>query len=158
MKNLILLSIAIFIVSGCSKGSDTISVKPVQDKKPARVVKLNVDMAEEERLQKASDSGFQQWRNNPVDVAQAALVNAGANVNMADCKLLSEKEGEATVSASDKKGSYRVICKRVVKGGGIWTATEVEVAETQTTADKETGLEQMNHEHMSHEHMGHEHH
>jgi len=87
-------------------------------------------MLEEQRLQKASDNGFQPWRNNPTDVAQAALVNAGANINMADCRLLSEKKDEAVVAASDKKGSYKVICKRVVKDGGIWTATEVEVAES----------------------------
>lgn len=147
MKNLILLSIAILIISGCSKGNNA-DVKPAQDKKPARVVKFNVDMTEEQRLQKASDNGFQSWRNSPTDVAQAALVNAGANINMADCRLLSEKAGEAVVAASDKKGSYKVICKRVVRDGGIWTATEVEVSETGEAVAPV----------VDHEHMGHEHH
>ena len=151
MKNLILLSMAMLIISDCSNGNDKITAKPAQDKKTVRVVKLNVNMAEEQRLQKASDNGFQPWRNSPVDVAQAALVNAGANVNMADCRLLSEKADEAVVSASDKKGSYKIICKRVVKDGGIWTATEVEVTE-----DENTDSGAMEHEHMKHEHMGHE--
>ncbi|MBI3399733.1 MAG: hypothetical protein HY026_10975 [Deltaproteobacteria bacterium] len=153
MKNLILLFIMIvFIAAGCSKSNET-GAKPVQDKKPARVVKLNVDMTEEQRLQKASDNGFQSWRNSPTDVAQAALVNAGANINMADCRLLSEKGDEAVIAASDKKGAYKVICKRLVKTGGIWTATEVEVVETANAAGNEVG-----HEHMDHEHMGHERH
>lgn len=147
MKNLILLFIMIiFIAAGCSKSNET-GAKPVQDKKQARVVKLNVDMLEEQRLQKAADSGYQPWRNSPVDVAQAALVNAGANVNMADCRLLSEKGDEAVVAASDKKGSYKVICKRVVKDGGIWTATEVDVSET-----GEAVAPALDHEHMGHKH------
>lgn len=150
MKNLILLSIAILIISSCSNGNDKTTAKPVQDKKPARLVKLNVDMFEEQRLQKASDNGFQSWRNNAIDVAHAALVNAGANVNMADCRLLSEKRAEAVVAASDKKGSYNVICKRVVKDGGIWTATEVEVSETDDNAGKN---EQVPADHTGHEHM-----
>ncbi|MBI5874629.1 MAG: hypothetical protein HZB81_02085, partial [Deltaproteobacteria bacterium] len=116
MKNLLTLFIVLAFVSGCSKGNNA-DVKPAQDKKQVRVVKLNVDMTEEQRLQKASDNGFQSWRNSPTDVAQAALVNAGANINMADCRLLSEKAGEAVVAASDKKGAYKVICKRLVKGG-----------------------------------------
>ncbi|HKZ46123.1 MAG TPA: hypothetical protein VJ202_01925 [Thermodesulfobacteriota bacterium] len=150
MKNLLTLFIMLAFISSCSKGNNA-DTKPVQDKKTVRVVKLNVNMAEEQRLQKASDNGFQPWRNSPVDVAQAALVNAGANVNMADCRLLSEKADEAVVSASNKKGSYKVICKRVVKDGGIWTATEVEVTE-----DENTDSGAMEHEHMKHEHMGHE--
>ena len=146
MKNLLTLFIMLAFISGCSKGND-ITAKPVQDKKPARVVKLNVDMTEEQRLQKASDNGFQSWRNSPTDVAQAALVNAGANINMADCRLLSEKGDEAVVAANDKKGAYKVICKRLVKDGGIWTATEVEVSET-----GEAVAPVVDHEHMSHEH------
>ena len=150
MKNLLTLFIMLAFISSCSKGNNA-DTKPVQDKKTVRVVKLNLDMTEEQRLQKAVDSGYQSWRNSPVDVAQAALVNAGANINMADCRLLSEKAGEAVVSASDKKGSYKVICKRVVKDGGIWTATEVEVTEAANTSSNEAA-----HEHMEHEHMGHE--
>jgi hypothetical protein len=145
MKGQLLLLIAILvIIAGCSRGADT-NTKAFQEKKPVRVVKLNVDMTEEQRLQKAVDSGYQSWRNSPVDVAQAALVNAGANINMADCRLLSEKTDEAVVSASSKKGSYKVICKRVVKDGGIWTATEVEVDET-----GEEAAQALNHEHMGH--------
>ena len=98
------------IVSGCSNGNDKITAKSIQDKKADRIVKMTVDVNEEEKLQKAADKGYQSWRNNPVDVAQAALLNAGANVNMADCRLLSEKAAEAIVAASDKKGSYKVIC------------------------------------------------
>ena len=150
MKNLLTLFIMLAFISSCSKGNNA-DTKPVQDKKTVRVVKLNVNMTEEQRLQKASDNGFQPWRNSPVDVAQAALVNAGANVNMADCRLLSEKADEAVVSASDKKGSYKIICKRVVKDGGIWTATEVEVTE-----DENTDSGAVEHEHMKHEDMGRE--
>ena len=150
MKNLLTLFIMLAFISSCSRGNNA-DVKSAQDKKTVRVVKLNVNMTEEQRLQKASDNGFQPWRNSPVDVAQAALVNAGANVNMADCRLLSEKADEAVVSASDKKGSYKIICKRVVKDGGIWTATEVEVTE-----DENTDSGAVEHEHMKHEHMGHE--
>ncbi|MBI5327633.1 MAG: hypothetical protein HZB80_05010 [Deltaproteobacteria bacterium] len=151
MKNLLTLFTMLAFISSCSKGNNA-DVKPAQDKKPARVVKLNVDMTEEQRLQKAADSGYQSWRNSPVDVAQAALVNAGANVNMADCRLLSEKVDEAVVSASNKKGSYKVICKRVVKDGGIWTATEVEVGELSGEAGHQIGGENMEHEHREHEH------
>lgn len=137
---------AYFLISGCSKGNNG-DTKATQDKKAVRVVKMNVDVTEEEKLQKAADKGYQSWRNNPVDVAQAALVNAGANVNMTDCRLLSEKAVEAVVAASDKKGSYKVICKRVVKDGGIWTATEVEVNETGDNIHEDMGMEHMEHEH-----------
>lgn len=150
MKNILLLPIILLLVLGCSNGNDKATAKPVQDKKSVRVVKLHVDMLEEQRLQKASDNGFQSWRNNPADVAQAALVNAGANINMADCKLLSEKVDEAVISASDKKGSYKVICKRVVQDGGIWTATEVEVTES---GDANVKLNTEDHSgHAGHEH------
>lgn len=137
--------------SGCYKKEDKTDARPAQDKS-ARVVKLNVDSEEEERLQKAADKGYQPWRNNPVDVAHAALVNGGANVAVKDCNLLSEKGDEAVVVAKDKKGDYKVICKRLVKTGGIWTATEVEVAESGNS-----GTNEMMPEHMDHEHMGHGH-
>ncbi|MBI3753118.1 MAG: hypothetical protein HY266_03610 [Deltaproteobacteria bacterium] len=151
MKNLLTLFIMLAFISGCSNGNDKITAKPAQDKS-VRIVKLNVDREEEERLQKAADKGYQPWRNNPVDVAHAALVNGGANVAVKDCNLLSENGDEAVVAAKDKKGDYKVICKRVVKTGGIWTATEVEVAESENS-----GANEMTPEHMDHEHMGHEH-
>lgn len=126
MKIMVLLLTAAIVISACSNGND--ATKTVQSKKPGRVVKLNIDMLEQEKLQKAADSGYQPWRNNPVDVAQAALLNSGADVQIKDCKLVSEGADAVVIAASDKRGEYRVTCKRLVKSsGGIWTATEVEV-------------------------------
>jgi len=132
MKNAVLLLTAAIVISACSKGND--ATKTVQSKKPVRIVKLNVEMVEQEKLQKAADSGYQPWRNNPVDVAQAALLNSGAAVQIKDCSLVSEGADAAVIAASDKKGEYRVICKRLVKSGGIWTATEVEVIDITDSA------------------------
>lgn len=152
MKNLILLSIAMFIISGCSNGNNKITAKPAQDTKTARVVKLNIDMTKEEKLQKATDDGYQPWRNNSVDVAQAALINAGVDVKLADCKLLSEDADKAVITANDERGAYKIICKRLVKTGGIWTATEVEVTETGNSVSEDIHGKFMDHEHMGHEH------
>src|SRR3970282_2657074 len=121
MKIVVLLLTAAIVVSACSKGND--ATKTVQSKKPVGIVKLNVEMVEQEKLQKADDSGYQPWRNNTVDVAQAALLNSGAAVQIKDCSLVSEGADAAVIAASDKKGEYRVICKRLVESGRISSAS-----------------------------------
>jgi len=103
MKIVVLLLTAAIVVSACSKGND--ATKTVQSKKPVRIVKLNVEMVEQEKLQKAADSGYQPWRNNPVDVAQAALLNSGAAVQIKDCSWCQREQMRQLLLQAIKKGS-----------------------------------------------------
>ena len=152
MKKVIWIITLLVFITGCKRENTTTDVKTEQDKKSVRTVQLNIDMTEEEKLQKVADEGYQPWRNNPIDVAQAALINAGVDVKLADCKLLSEDADKAVITANDERGDYKIICKRLIKTGGIWTATEVEVTETGNSVSEDIHGEFMDHEHMGHEH------
>ncbi len=119
------------ILSGCTGGD---SGTPKADNKSAeenvRAYKLSYDLSEEKRLQQAVDNGGQTWRKNPIDVAHAALTNQGANVRIENCSLVGEKSDDhCVVEVRGKDGVYRVHLKRLVRPGGIWTATEIDILE-----------------------------
>lgn len=126
MKNIIyILIISLFVFSGCTKNEE--AVAHTNNDKNIKAYKINISMDNEKRIQETFENGNQMWRKNPKDVAHAALINEGVNVKIEDCKVLSENEKETVISANDKKGdSYKIICKRLFKPYGIWTAVEID--------------------------------
>ncbi|MBI5892743.1 MAG: hypothetical protein HZB79_03665 [Deltaproteobacteria bacterium] len=125
MKNIIyILIILLFVFSGCTKNEE--AVAHTNNDKNIKAYKINISMDNEKRIQETFENGNQMWRKNAKDVAHAALINEGVNVKIEDCKILSENGKEAIISASDKKGNpYKVICKKLFKPDGIWTAVEI---------------------------------
>lgn len=123
MKNIIyILIISFFVFSGCTRHEEA-SAKTENTK----AYKINISMDNEKRIQETFENGSQMWRKNPKDVAHAALINEAVDVKIDDCKVLSENGKEAVISAKDKKGNpYKVICKKLFKPDGIWTAVEID--------------------------------
>ncbi len=115
---------------GCAGGEDE-SAPGAEHRKAEtnmRTYKLAYDLAEERKLQEAVDNGGQTWRKNPVDVAHAALINQGANVRIEDCAVVGEEEEDhRMVEVKGADGTYRVHLRRLVRPGGIWTATEIDI-------------------------------
>lgn len=95
----------------------------------AREVAIMYDMEEERRLQAAFDNGGQTWRGSAVDVAHAALIQYGVNVKTSDCSVVEEGDKRAVVAARANDSDIRIHLERLVKPGGIWTATKFEVFE-----------------------------
>ena len=92
-------------------------------------MKINVDIDEQKKSQEASDQGFRKWKNNAVDVAEECIIGKGIGAP-SECEVLAESENEASVRVkTEKDGTFKVKLKRLVKPGGIWTATEVEKEE-----------------------------
>ncbi len=138
MKNLIGVIIVTFLfLNGCKgvsgshgsahKNASADNNGPEESK--ARIVSLYPNMAEETKLQKAVDSGWQAWRLNPVDVAHANMINQGVNVRIEDCSLMMKKDDQhAVVRVLSKDGKdMNVYVERLVRPDGIWTATQVEI-------------------------------
>lgn len=97
------------------------------DIKESEKMKLSVDLEEEKKLQLAVDRGHQPWRLLPIDVAYAALLanNIGGDILHENCSLVSEADNVAIVKCRGAR-SYIVHLKRLVKPGGIWTATDID--------------------------------
>ncbi len=130
MKRIILGVLVIFLaLTGCDKGEDVRPAVEKERKETSRVYRLNPDISEERRLQKAVDNGGQTWRKDPVEVAHAALISQGVNVTPSDCVIVLEDEDHAIVKAKARGGNYNVHVRRLVRPGGIWTATEIEILE-----------------------------
>ena len=135
-RNLALFLIAItFSVSGCepdkNQQGDTSETKSQQkqDEKKKKL-KLNVDMEREKKQQEATDLGYKPWKLKVVDVAEECIISKGIGASTGECTVLSENETEAVVRVKTvKEGTFKVFLKRLVKPGGIWTATEVEKEE-----------------------------
>ena len=132
MKNLIcFISAAILILSACNRitGEKETAVADEDDhqKTDARMVMLHPSIEEETRIQQAVDNGGQAWRLNSVDVAHASLVSQGVNVKIEDCRLLKEDAGHAVVQVQSEDKDMNVYAERLVRPGGIWTATQIEV-------------------------------
>ena len=122
-----------FSISGCESGSKEAEKTadqstPIEDKKK-KVLKINVDLDTQKKLQSAADQGFKKWKNNVIDVAQECII--GKAIGAPDkCTILSKNDTKAVVRVTTKKeGSFNVTLKRLVKPDGIWTATEIEKTE-----------------------------
>ncbi len=139
MMNKTLLAILVFILipfigctgSGVSEAPEAVANKaaPEESAHDNRVVKLPIDMDEEQRLQKAVDNGGQTWRNDAVEVAHAVLVNQGVNVKPGDCELTAEDGEQAVVKVIGPEHDFKVHVERLVRAEGIWTATEIDIFE-----------------------------
>ncbi|MBE9503383.1 MAG: hypothetical protein IME96_04340 [Proteobacteria bacterium] len=121
--------LSLLLISGCEAGPKaTEQAKPNQEKK-RKILKINVDMDTQAKLQKTADLGFKPWKNDAVEVAKECIIGAG--IGAPDkCMILSKSEAEAVIRVTTKKeGSFDVTLKRLVKPDGIWTATKVEKKE-----------------------------
>lgn len=132
MKNFIcFLSAAILILSACNRitgeNGTVVDDEDGHQKAEARMVMLHPSIEEETRIQQAVDNGGQTWRLNSVDVAHASLVSQGINIRIEDCKLLKEDAGHAVVHVQSEDNDLNVHAERLVRPGGIWTATQIEV-------------------------------
>ena len=126
----IILTVFMFSISGCESGSREAEKTadqsvPIEDKKK-KVLKINVDMDTQKRLQSSADQGFKPWKNDVVEVAKECIIGGGIGAP-GECKVLSEDDTKAVVRVTTKKeGSFHVTLKRLVKPDGIWTATKIE--------------------------------
>ncbi|MBI5406902.1 MAG: hypothetical protein HZA18_04315 [Nitrospirae bacterium] len=132
MKNLIcFMSAAFLFVSACNsitgENGTAVADQDGHQKTDARMVMLHPSIEEETRIQQAVDNGGQTWRLNSVDVAHASLVSQGVNVRIEDCRLLKEDAGHAVVHVQSEDKDLNVYAERIVRPGGIWTATQIEV-------------------------------
>lgn len=132
MKNLIcFMSAVILILSACNRingeNETAVADQDGQQKTEARIVMLHPSIEEETRIQQAVDNGGQTWRLNSVDVAHASLVSQGVNVRIEDCRLLKEDAGHAVVRIQSEDKDLNVYAERIVRPGGIWTATQIEI-------------------------------
>ena len=133
MKNLLCVILAtILFVAGCKevKGSkvNPAVAKTSQQKTNPKMVMLNPNMDEENRLQKAVDNGGQTWRLNPVDVAHANMISQAVNASIEDCRLLKEDDKYAVVRVQAKDGKdLNVYLERLIRPNGIWIATQIEI-------------------------------
>lgn len=119
----LILFVSILQLAGCGRNEG----EAKKDSPPAATrMKLNVDMDTEKRYQDAADKGFQPWKKNAADVAEECLINTGTGARKGECKIVSEDASNAVVVVETKDGKFRVSLKRLVKPGGIWTATEIE--------------------------------
>lgn len=129
----VILTIFTFLISGCQADSkeagEAVPEAAPKEERKQKVLKINVDMDTQKKLQSAADQGFKPWKNKVIDVAEECIIGQG--IGAPDkCMILSEDETEAVVRVTTKKeGIFKVTLKRLVKAGGIWTATEVEKEE-----------------------------
>ena len=120
------LVLGLFYISACTRHEEANARS--KNNGAVKVFKPVISMDNERRLQEAVENGYHVWRKNAVDAAHAALVNEGVNVTINDLKLLSENGKEAVVTAQDKRMThYKIICQRLIKPDGIWTATEIDM-------------------------------
>lgn len=125
----LLFLFAIFLCSCGPKANEEIGAKEVrvEKEKATKRLKINIDMEKEKKLQKAADLGFKPWKMKAIDVAEECIIGKGIGASTGECEILSENETNAVVRVKTRKeGSFKVHLKRLVKPGGIWTATEVE--------------------------------
>jgi len=132
MKNLIcFISTALLFISACNRingeNGTAVSDQDGPQKTEARMVMLHPSIEEETRIQQAVDNGGQAWRLNSVDVAHASLISQGVNVRIEDCRLLKEDDGHAVVRVQSEDKDLNVYAERIVRPGGIWTATQIEI-------------------------------
>ena len=88
-----------------------------------KVVKVDVNLEEQKKLQAEVDNGHQSWRLDPIDVAFASLI--GKNVKHENCSLSSQTNSKAEVICKGTK-NYLVNLKRMIRADGIWTAVSIE--------------------------------
>ena len=132
MKNLIcFMSAAFLFLAACNRitgeNETAVADQDGYQKTDARMVMLHPSIEEETRIQQAVDNGGQSWRLNSVDVAHASLISQGVNVKIEDCRLLKEDAGHAVVQVQSEDKDMNVYAERLVRPGGIWTATQIEV-------------------------------
>ena len=125
---LIIFASILFLVSSCVTKSKE-EGNNGQAGKSSKIQKLNVDMDTEKRYQDAADLGYQPWKRNAVEVAEECLINTGVGARKGECRVLSDDGANAIVYVNTKDGNFKVKLKRLVKPGGIWTATEIEKEE-----------------------------
>lgn len=128
-----ILTLFTFSISGCTKdpketGESTPKAASSKESKQ-KVLKINVDIDTQKRLQSAADQGFKPWKNDAIEVAKECIIGKGIGAP-GEARILSKDENVAVVHVNTKKeGNFKVSLKRLVKPGGIWTATEVEKVE-----------------------------
>lgn len=88
-----------------------------------KIVKVDVDLEEQKRLQVEVDNGHQPWRLDPVNVAFASLIDR--NIKYENCNISSKSNSEAVVICKGTK-NYLINLKRMVRPDGIWTAVSIE--------------------------------
>jgi hypothetical protein len=93
--------------------------------KTKNIVKVDVNLEEQKRLQAEVDNGHQPWRLETLDVAFAALTDIDKSIKYENCNLSSKTNNKAYVVCKGTK-SYLVNLKRIVKPNGIWTAVSIE--------------------------------
>jgi hypothetical protein len=89
------------------------------------VVRFEVDIKEEQALQKEVEDGHQPWRLEPTDVAYVAAVSIDKTVQYESCQITYEKANESRVRCEGSK-PYIIRLRRLIKSDGIWTAVEME--------------------------------
>ena len=100
-----------------------------QSARHSRQIVIPVNLNSEKELQLEVDKGHQPWRLEPTDVAQAELItDLDKNIKYDDCHLQSESDFEAIVVCKDSK-IYSVYLKRLIRKKGIWTVTEIQIAD-----------------------------
>lgn len=130
---MVLLLICLVVPFGCKGKDKGKEAEQKSETKPAegKVLKkypINYMLTEEKRVQDSVDTGHQTWRNNPEDVAHAALINQGVNVKIEDCRVAKKvDETHAVVAAASKENTFEIFVEKVVRPDGIWTATEIDI-------------------------------
>ncbi|MBE9536416.1 MAG: hypothetical protein IMF07_04485 [Proteobacteria bacterium] len=127
------LSIFIFLVSGCKEDSkQALKTTPgavSKEENKQKVLKIFVDIDTQKKLQSSADQGFKPWKNDAVEVAKECIIGKGIGAP-GESTILSEDDSKTVVRVATKKeGSFNITLKRLVRPGGIWTATEIERAE-----------------------------
>jgi hypothetical protein len=93
--------------------------------KNKKILKVDVNLEEQKRLQAEVDNGHQSWRLEPLDVAFAALTDIDKSIKYKNCNLSSKTNSKAGVICKGTK-NYLINLKRMVRSGGIWTAMSIE--------------------------------
>lgn len=92
-------------------------------------IRIPYKLGKERQLQIEVDKGRQPWRLEPIAVALAAIqANVNINIPFENCKQSSTRDGAVLVKCNNVK-NYIVLLKQLIHPKGIWTATEIQIAE-----------------------------